>query len=538
VNPVRPSAWAGAGRDLRLIASHVGFAIGLLVRRRRGRWGGRAFSDAELGAALRVFLDRSGVVGRKLGQFLALRLDLLPPAVCLELAQLFDRGEAMPFATVRTSVEAELGRPLDQMFRTVSPEPVAVGSIAQVHAAVALDGDRLALKVQRPGLAEALASEIRTLRRIAWVSDALRLTGALSAVEALDEFAESTRIELAFDREGHTADRLRSILGAKAYAPRVRWDLTAPRVLALEFIDGVSLLEICRLHETGRGGEIASLLPGVDLKAVVDGLAEECFHQLFEVGFFHGDPHPGNILIRADGVFVFLDFGIFGELYPNDRENLIGYAETLVQGRLVQSARYYLRLCAPTAATRIVELERELAAVIGAWRAVLLTPGSPVELRHISVWQGKVADLLRRHHVRTRRNLLLVWRSWTTLDSTAMRLPVGFDLIETQARYFGKLRMRQALGRMEPGARRAGTFEAIGRSARGLRAAGRGPFRARARVTLDQELARDRRRRAGGLVVAVVVLGLTVLIVGAPIPMSLSAAPWSALVAAIRSGGF
>lgn len=540
MNPVRPaaraSAWAGAGKDVRLVVDHVVFAAGLLMRRRFGGLVGREMSDVELGVELRMFLDRSGVVGRKLGQFLALRLDLLPPAVCLELTQLFDRGEAMPFATVRATIEAELGRPLDDLFREVSSEPVAVGSIAQVHAAVAADGERLAIKVQRPGLAEALASEVRTLRRVARVSDALRLTGALSAVEALDEFAESTRAELAFDREGETADRLRAILGPQAYAPRIRWDLTAPRVLAMEFIDGVALLEICRLHETGRGDEIAQRLPGVDLAQVIDGLAQECFHQLFEVGFFHGDPHPGNILIRADGSFVFLDFGIFGELYPNDRENLIGYAETLVQGRVTQSARYYLRLCAPTPATRIVELERELAGVIGAWRAVLLTPDSPVELRHISVWQGKVADLLRRYHVRTRRNLLLVWRSWTTLDSTAMRLPIGFDLVATQARYFARLRIRQSFARLEPGPRREGELSGIGRSARNL-AARRRTDPARTHVTLAREPAKWRRGQAGGLVLAVLVVGLAVLAAAAPIPGATDVGAWSALVASVRSGG-
>lgn len=536
MKPARPSGWAAAGKDVRLVVGHVAFAAGLLLRRRFGRWGGREMTDVELGVALRVFLDGSGVVGRKLGQFLALRLDLLPPAVCLELTQLFDRGEAMPFATVRATIEAELGRPLNQLFREVAPAPVAVGSIAQVHAGVAADGERLAIKVQRPGLAEALASEIRTLRRVARVSDFLRLTGDLSAVEALDEFAESTRAELAFDKEGQTADRLRAGLSPRAYAPRIRWDLTAPRVLAMEFIDGVALLEICRLHETGRDAEIARLLPGVDLAQVVDGLAQECFHQLFEVGFFHGDPHPGNILIRSDGSFVFLDFGIFGELYPNDRANLIGYAESLVQGRLIQSARYYLRLCAPTPATRIVELEQELARVLGTWRAILLTSDSPVELRHISVWQGKVTDLLRRYHVRTRRNLLLVWRSWVTLDSTAMRLPIGFDLVATQARYFAGLRIRQSLGRLEPGPRRERALSEIGRSVRAL-AARRRPDPTRVRVTLAREPARWRREQAGGLVLALLVVGLAVLAAGAPIPRAVDIGSLSALVASVRSGG-
>jgi ubiquinone biosynthesis protein len=511
------SAWADARRDVKLLSGHLAFVVGLLIRRRVDRLLGRSESDSSLGRRLREFLERSGVVGRKLGQFLAMRFDLLPPAVCEELDRLFDRGEPMPFSTVRTRVEAELGQPLERLFRSFESDPMAVASIAQVHAAVATDGERLAVKVQRDGIADAFGSEIRVLGWIAWLSDALRLTGSLSAVEALDEFAEFTRGELSFDEEGRRADRLRSILGPGASAPKVRWDLTAPRVLTMEQLDGVTLLTICRLHESGRDGEIERLLPKVDLADVVDRMAQECFGQLFDRGFFHGDPNPGNILVNPDGSFAFVDFGIVGELPADDRENLVGYTENLVRGQVLQSARYYLRLCRPTPATRIAKLESELAEILATWRAILVNPDAAIADRHISVWQGKVAGLLRKNHVRMQRNLLLVWRAWVLLDSVAIRLPIAFDLIGTQAKYFNARRVRLALGRFTPNAVREEVIDLgqfIRRRARD--AVGRPALAPQAHLTLGPSASKSRRGTGAVLALTMLVLGLAILAAGAP----------------------
>ena len=446
----RSVAFNDGWRDLALLFGHARSAAALTLHRAVGPMLRRPLSDEALGVALRDILDRSGVVGRKLGQFMAMRLDLLPRAVAAELDKLFDGADAMPFGVVQAVVEGELGRPLAQMFRSFDRQPIAVASIAQVHAAVARDGQPLAVKVQRAGISSALSSEIRILRRLATVSDALRLTGSLSAREALEEFAEFTWTELSFEVEAATSERLRTALGPRAHAPAVRWDLTSARVLSMEFVEGTTLLEVCRLHESGRTEDIALLLPGIDLRALVDLVARESFRQLFEVGLFHGDPNPGNIIIRPDGDFTFIDFGICGELLPEDRLNLRGYAESLVQGRCMDSARHYLRLCRPTSATRISELEVELSDILAQWLNVLHQHDPPIEQRHISVWQLKVAQLLRKYHVRTRRNLLLVWRAWVLLDSTALRLPVDFDLVRTQANYFAQSRLQRVAENLGP----------------------------------------------------------------------------------------
>lgn len=464
-------------------------------------------SDAELGSAMRLRLDRSGVVGRKIGQFLAMRLDLIPQAVSAELDKLFDSAEPMPFSLVRETIEQQLAAPLSDLFRSFTAEPIAVASIGQVHIAVAADGQKLAIKVQRPGIAVLLAAELRILHRLAQVSDALRLTGTLSAVDLLDEFAEFTWTELEFEKEAVTTERFRRQLGPRVRVPEVRFDLTAPRLLAMEFIEGITLLEVCRLHEAGRDDEIDRRLPGVDIGAVMERVAHESYRQHFDVGFFHGDPNPGNILVCPDGTFAFIDFGISGELNTDDRASLLGFAEMLVRGRCLESARHYLRLCTPTPATRIADLEAELVAALFAWRRILLAPDAPLEERHISVWQGRFAALLQKHRVRSRRNLLLVWRAWVLLDATTLRLPIEFDLISSQARFFGKRRLQGIFGWLQHGP-----------DLTGMRRAARFAIVAPARApppTWHQTSARGRRRQLRfsglGIACAVVLVGVAVV---------------------------
>jgi ubiquinone biosynthesis protein len=300
------------------------------------------------------------------------------------------------------------------------------------------------------GIEQEFASEIRYLRWLARLSDSLHITGTLSAAATLDEFADFTASEFDFELEGRTADRLRLGLRPGAQVPRIRWDLTTRRVLSMEFIDGVTVLAICRLHESGDDEAIERLLPGVDLQDIISRIALQSFHDMFDIGFFHGDPHPANLLIRKDGSFVFVDCGIFGELSGEEQRDLRLYTELLVEGRFRQSARHYIRVCQPTPSSRLAELEDDLTDLLARWYAMLQDADTPIERRHISVWQAEVARLLRRHHVTTRRNLLLVWRAWMFLDSTALRMPGHFDVLAAQLRFFSERRRRMIFDRLLP----------------------------------------------------------------------------------------
>lgn len=400
---------------------------------------------AEVGIKLRKFLEERGLVYRKLGQYLALRQDLLPTEICAELDLLFEEIEPMPFAEVQQIVETELGAPLAQLFQTFEATPIGSASVAQVHRAVTVDGERLAVKVQRGGIREEFASEVRNFRRIAHILDFFDLTGSLSLEALFDEFARFTFRELDFRLEAQTADRLRQHIGSYGHVPKIRWDLSTARVLAMEYIDGVTLLHVARLSETGNDEEIERLLPGVDLHETVANLSHEFFSQLFVTGFFHGDPHPANIILRSDGSFVLIDCGIFGELAPQERRLLAKYTEAVSAGKAEEAARYYAKFCSPTYETDQLAWQHDLIQVLGAWHAVLKDPNLPLAIRHMAVWQGEIAKVLRHHHVRTGANQLLVWRALMILDSTALRMPGSFDVHGAMVRFFRRNRPRVLL---------------------------------------------------------------------------------------------
>lgn len=396
----------------------------------------RPLSEAELGRRLRDAFEFFGMSFTKLGQYLALRVDLLPTGVCRELDKLFEHSTPLPVSVAKRQIERELGVSVDVLFEWFEDEPIGSATVAQVHRARTHDGRLVAVKIQRPRVRERFISDMRNLTRGAALLDILGLLGRFSLREAIAEFGAFTLRELDFREEGQTAERLRGELPDRAYAPRVHWDLTNSRILTMEFIPGFSLQRLCNLDRAGQAEEVERLLPGVDLNDLVERLADACFHQFFITGHFHGDPHPGNILVESDGRLVFIDHGIFGRLDARSRRDLRLYIQYLALGKFAQSARYYTRLCRMTEWTDVHAWERDLADVLATWHRVSGDPMAKVHERHMSRWQGEIIGAMRRHSVLMREDLLLVWRAMTMLDTTGVRLPVPFDIMQITTRFF------------------------------------------------------------------------------------------------------
>jgi predicted unusual protein kinase regulating ubiquinone biosynthesis (AarF/ABC1/UbiB family) len=232
-----------------------------------------------------------------------------------------------------------------------------------------------------------------------------------------------------------------------ARVPEIRWDLTTSTVLTMEFVEGTTFLALCRAHEQGQTEEVRRLSGGADLDKVVERLGNECFHQLFNTGLFHGDPHPGNVVLQPDGRFAFLALGIAGELTGRHREVLRSFVENLAHGRYSESAEDYSALCVLTAETDDDAWLGDLTEVLADWRESALDPDAPLHRRHIGRLQGGIAGAMRRNAVRTRPNQLLVWRALVMMDTTTLRLPVQFDLIRSMTAFF---RARQARAAFRP----------------------------------------------------------------------------------------
>ena len=394
--------------------------------------------ESVIAVALRRFLESMGSTYLKLGQYLALRYDLVPAEICRELADLFERVPPVAFDAIQAHLERELGAPLDTLFPEFDRQPIAAASIAQVHRATTRDGRVVAVKVQRPGVDLIIAADLRNLRRLAAIGDAVRLTRAISLAAAVDEFAEYTLREVDFLLEGQTAERIHGTVH-DVVTPDVVWELSTRRVLTMTFIEGISL---ARLHElmVKTPDAVDTVLPGFDLPDAIKRLGYATLSQLFVTGFFHADPHPGNILVGPNGLTALVDFGIFGRLGPDQRESLSMYVEQLAVGSLEIAYRNYENLVHFSPLSDRRAFKRAVLKEMTAWRRAVTDPSAPLRVRHVGYLADQKAQLLYKHHVTLDLDTLLFWRTIIVLDATVLQLMPRFDLAQLLGEFFTSVR--------------------------------------------------------------------------------------------------
>lgn len=405
----------------------------LLIRRALGK-------PTDYPRLIRRALERLGLTYLKLGQYLAMRLDLMPEEVSAELSRLYENVFPLDFQQVKQAVETELGGPLEQFFLEFHAEPVASASVAQVHEARTCANERVAVKVQRPGIQPILEADLRNLRRAAALVDALGISGTLAMEEIVAEFAKWTARELSFLTEGRTADRLRRNATAHEVVPIIYWELTTSRVLTLQFIDGMSMGEIIALVRRGREDLVLARMPNIDLSQAGHHMAFASLHQSLVCGFFHGDPHPGNVLILNDNSVAFVDFGIFGELSDYHREVVARYIESIAVGDIGEAFRYFAKLSTPTELTDFRAFERDVSASIRAWYLASKRPQATFAKRHMGTYFGRMLAAVRRHHLRLGIDTLLFWRAMNALDFNAVTMSAHFDLLDELRAFFRQIR--------------------------------------------------------------------------------------------------
>jgi len=266
---------------------------------------------------LRLMLEELGPTYIKFGQILSTRYDILPKEYIKELEKLQDTVPPFSHDEACRIVAEEFGKPIDEIFETFSCEPFASASLGQVHLATLPGGERVIVKVQRPGIREVIDSDLRILRDLAHFADQhISEARALNPVGVISEFERIIRAELDYTLEAQNADELRANFSddPTVKIPLVYWDYTRWQVLTMEFIDGIKVSD----HEAIEQSDL-------DRATISLNFATSFLKQIFQHGTFHGDPHPGNVLVMEGNVVAFIDFGIIGHLDQVIRADLVDF---------------------------------------------------------------------------------------------------------------------------------------------------------------------------------------------------------------------
>jgi ubiquinone biosynthesis protein len=285
-------------------------------------------------AEVRETFEELGLTFLKFGQVLAMRRDLLPDTYINELELLHDQLPALSFAVVSTTVEAELGKRLTEIFASFSEVPLAAATIAQVHEATLLDGRHVAVKVQRPGLEEMIATDIAALSYLVTLAESLfpRLR-ALDLPVLVSEFASTLNRETDFNHEARSIMLFRAALAdiPDLWIPEVVTEYSSGNVITMDFSTGERVDLYARRHQE-------------DMPRLISTLVRLTLQTIFEEGLFHADPHPGNVLVLPDKRLSLLDFGMTGELDEPMRESLTLLLEAVVKGDARAATDAYLEM--------------------------------------------------------------------------------------------------------------------------------------------------------------------------------------------------
>ena len=378
---------------------------------------------------LRLVCEDLGPTFVKLGQLLSTRPDLLPETYTNELAALRDDVRPFSFAQVETILKEEYGRPLDQLFASVEEIPVASASISQVHRAVLPNGRIVALKVRRPEIAKVIQADLDIIKNLAQlVERRLPNLAVYRPLSLAREFERTIKRELDFSTERRTMQRCRIQLGGDptAHIPAVFDELSTSSVIAMEFIDGVSIDDLDGIRRL-------QLDPA---KVAVTG-ARILLRQIFEFGFFHADPHPGNLRVLEGGVIAPLDFGMFGLLDGKTRERIAG----LLSGLLAQDADRVIRAL-ESLDIRGLQLDsrgfrRDIAELVASYSELTL------ETIDLSVLLQELVAVIRTHHLQIPADLVLLIRSLVTIESVGRKLNPHFDIAGELVPFIRDLTLRR-----------------------------------------------------------------------------------------------
>jgi len=380
---------------------------------------------------VRLALEDLGAVYIKFGQIVSTRADVLPPEYATELAKLQDASPPIAAAEVRAVIAEELGTAAERLLASLDDTPLATGSIGQAHcgriepgpedaasglAAGAAGGRRVdvVVKVRRPGVVAQINDDLEIMAELAKRAERASTRAAGVHLAALvDEFSQTLRAELDYLQEARNVERFAVNFAGdvRVHIPQVFWDTTTSRVLTLERIRGIKVNDAAALREAGTdAGELARRACNVLLKMV------------FEDGFFHADPHPGNFFVEADGRLGIIDFGMVGHISDSTRDQLVRMLAAVVDQDAAGLTTALVRMCGAQASGGFGGLQTDLGRLVERYA------GRPLAEIPIVAVLAELAALLREYRLRLPRETALLLKMLVMADGLGKQLDPGFEL--------------------------------------------------------------------------------------------------------------
>ncbi len=389
-----------------------------------------AIDRKPIGQRMREVCEELGPTFVKIGQLASTRTDLIPEGIVLELAKLQDQVPAFSISEVYKILEEELGVKPGEVFTVFDEMPLAAASIGQVHHALLLSGEEVAVKVQRPQIIPVIETDLEILMDLAILAEhRLDWAACYKLTEIIEEFSRSLLAELDYTIEGRNGERIAKqfLKDLDIHVPKVFWDYTTRKVLTMEYMKGIKLNDFPRLTELG-----------YNRKTIAEKIVKAVFHQILIEGFFHGDPHPGNIFVLDGEVISLIDFGMVGRLSPDMKYQFVSIVIAMMRQNTDGILRAVLRMGLVPDDVNMPRLRREVEELRDKY--------VDVPLSKISLGEAvnELFKLAFRHRIRIPADFTLLGKSLLTLEGLVEELDPELSIMDI-AQPFGRKLLKERL---------------------------------------------------------------------------------------------
>lgn len=373
---------------------------------------------------LREILEDLGPTYVKLGQIMSMRSDMLPEKYCRELTKLRTDVKPLPFDTIIKIISNELNRPISQVFDQIEQTPLGSASIAQVHPAILKDGRRVVLKVQRPAIHEIMANDIRLMRKAVGLLKLTIGTGDLIDFNVIiDELWKTSQEEMDFMQEAKNCDLFYVNQKEVAYAtcPQVIHELTTPRLLVMSYIEGIQIDHI---------EELTAL--GYDMTEIGQKTAANYCKQILEDGFFHADPHPGNLWVSG-GQVAWLDLGMTGHLSENNKQLIKRAVMAILQNDIYEVKNVLLAMGETKDRVNHARLYTDIDDIVSKFMTM------DFGTMHLGELIERLLDMVKDHHISITPDITMLGRSMITIEGTLSACAPDVNLLQILSSYMSSM---------------------------------------------------------------------------------------------------